>query len=371
MKKGILSLFSLGVAWAATVDFPTQIDIHMVHTPQVAPSLEGDSLFYELVLTNYHSQSEELKGLTFLDPYGGTLARWDAPTLKAASLMVGRPQEHSLVLAPGASLVVYCNIPYSPETSRVRHRFEVASGKTLEDSGYKVSAAEIPVLGTPFGQDGNWLAINAPTNDSIHRRTLMTLKGDMHISQRFAVDWVLCKDQRNYFGGDGKKRSDHYCYGVPVVAVEDGSIVDLQDGLAEGEPSQSERAYDITPRTIGGNWVALEMGAHRYAMYAHLQPGSLRVSKGQRVRKGEVLGLIGNSGNSTAPHLHLHVSDRPNWVEAEGIPYAFQFFRQLGVVNADEDGSHVRFTPYPRGEFQNRLPGENSLVRFSESQSSD
>ena len=83
----------------------------------------------------------------------------------------------------------------------------------------------------------------------------------------------------------------------------------------------------VTIRQADGNYVILALGRGRYAFYAHLKPGSLRVERGDRVRAGDVLGLLGNSGSSTGPHLHFHVMNRPSALAADGLPYVFDRFR--------------------------------------------
>jgi murein DD-endopeptidase MepM/ murein hydrolase activator NlpD len=82
--------------------------------------------------------------------------------------------------------------------------------------------------------------------------------------------------------------------------------------------------------TVGGNHVILDLGGGHYAFYAHLQPGSLRVKQGDKVKKGQVLGLVGNSGNSTEPHLHFHISNSNSPLGSEGLPYALQSFEVEG-----------------------------------------
>jgi murein DD-endopeptidase MepM/ murein hydrolase activator NlpD len=86
----------------------------------------------------------------------------------------------------------------------------------------------------------------------------------------------------------------------------------------------------MTNETIGGNLIILDIGDSRYAVYAHLQPGSLRVGLGDRVKRGQVLALVGNSGNSTGPHLHFQVVDRNSLLASEGVPYLIDSFEVRG-----------------------------------------
>src|SRR5207247_7986238 len=110
----------------------------------------------------------------------------------------------------------------------------------------------------------------------------------------------------------------------------DGIITSTKDGIPENVPGITSRAVPITPDTIAGNHVVLDIGDNRYALYAHMQPGSLRVKPGDRVRRGQVLGLVGNSGNATGPHLHFHISDANSPLGSEGLPYSFQSFEVQG-----------------------------------------
>jgi hypothetical protein len=82
-----------------------------------------------------------------------------------------------------------------------------------------------------------------------------------------------------------------------------------------------------------GNHIIQDIGDGAYVLYAHMKRGSVRsrVKVGDRVRKGQVIGLVGNTGNTSAPHLHLHVVDGPSALQANGIPYVFEQFRLTGV----------------------------------------
>jgi murein DD-endopeptidase MepM/ murein hydrolase activator NlpD len=114
-----------------------------------------------------------------------------------------------------------------------------------------------------------------------------------------------------------------------VLAVAAGRVAAVIDGIPENTPGKAERAVPVTLETIGGNLVALDLGGEIYASYAHLIPGSIRVKVGDRVRPGQVLGRIGNSGNSTAPHLHFQLSTAAGILEGEGVPYELTSFTKV------------------------------------------
>jgi murein DD-endopeptidase MepM/ murein hydrolase activator NlpD len=106
--------------------------------------------------------------------------------------------------------------------------------------------------------------------------------------------------------------------------------------------------------------VILDLGNGKYAFYAHLQPGSLRVKVGDRVKRGQLIGLVGNSGNSTEPHLHFHLSDSTSPLGAEGIPYVHESYELVGRCRTLFNGCERTGPEVRRGE----MPFANQLVRF-------
>jgi hypothetical protein len=164
------------------------------------------------------------------------------------------------------------------------------------------------------------------------------------LGQRYAYDLVRTDHRpglhlhpagtlRSYLVG-GRTR-DCYGWGQPVHAAFDGVIVEAVDGVAERQwlhvvretwlALKNTLAYArgrLDPTRLAGNHVIMATGG-TYALYAHLVPGSVAVTSGQRVRAGEVIGRVGHTGNSTAPHLHFHLMDSAEPLQAKGIPCAF------------------------------------------------
>lgn len=135
-------------------------------------------------------------------------------------------------------------------------------------------------------------------------------------SQRFAHDLVMVSDGKTH-AGDGKALTDYYCYGKPILAPADGIVVTAIDSL----PDQAIGSRD--PLRAAGNHVVIDHGNHEYSLLAHLQPHSLKVKAGQKVRRGDVLGLAGNSGNTSEPHLHVHLMNARSMDDADGLPMPF------------------------------------------------
>src|SRR5262249_28422511 len=134
---------------------------------------------------------------------------------------------------------------------------------------------------------------------------------------------------------------------------------DLKDGLAENAGSNERSSREVTLDNVVGNYIVLDLGHGRFALYAHLIPGSLKVKAGGTVKAGDVLARLGNSGNSDAPHLHFQLMDANSPLASEGIPYELETFTELGMV-ADEDAL------LDRGDAWHPKSGEAPIVRRRE-----
>jgi hypothetical protein len=197
------------------------------------------------------------------------------------------------------------------------------------------------------------------------------------LAHRFAIDWVRLHDDGRTLRGDPLKNESYRAFGANVLAVADSTVVAILDGIPENVPDPVKRAVPITPETLGGNYILLDLGDDVFAFYGHLQPGSLTVGKGDQVRRGQVLALVGNTDNSTEPHLHFHLADRASAFDAEGIPFVFSSFDieappesvtpaivPFGNSLAIDESGLARWRsskPQPR---QRELPMRNAIVSF-------
>lgn len=101
-----------------------------------------------------------------------------------------------------------------------------------------------------------------------------------------------------------------------------------------------------------GNFIVQDIGG-AYVLYAHMQPGSVTAKPGDKVKRGDRLGKVGNSGNSQAPHLHLHVMDGPSPLQSNGLPYVVDDFVATAIDEAgtadfdraEATGSPLTLTP--------------------------
>jgi murein DD-endopeptidase MepM/ murein hydrolase activator NlpD len=214
------------------------------------------------------------------------------------------------------------------------------------------------LIGPPL-RGGVWLAANGPANESGHRRALIPVNGTPSIAQRFAIDYVRVGTDNKTFTGEQLKNASYHAQGSDAIAVANGTVVAVKDSIPENVPGVTSRAVPITLETVGGNHVIIDIGGGRYAFYAHLQPGSLKVKVGDKVTRGQVVGLVGNSGNSTEPHLHFHISDGNSPLGSEGVPYRHDF-ELVGRCRTFNLGCQ-RSEPVAR---KGEVPLANVLVKF-------
>jgi murein DD-endopeptidase MepM/ murein hydrolase activator NlpD len=152
-----------------------------------------------------------------------------------------------------------------------------------------------------------------------------------HVSvpdQRWAYDLVVTRDGKTR-RGTGKSLGSYYCYGQPVLAPASGTVYATFDGDPDMPPGRLGGGHDSC-----GNQVVLQVAPDEFLFLCHLQRGSVRVKPGQRVAAGEPLARVGNSGNSSEPHLHLHLQDTPTLLLGEGIPLEFRNYRTGGGIVA-------------------------------------
>lgn len=362
------------------IDLPVEMDVPVPPTPFRA---DGKThLVYELHLTNFGSSELKLARIEVLAAGDAApLAQYEGADLAARLARPGLAQanQEKERLGGGMRAIVYVWLTLEAPTAvpgMLRHRVTAslsapASGAATdatknEPNEVKGEGGEIKVAGgkplviSPPLRGGEWLAANGPANASGHRRALIPVFGRAHIAQRFAIDWVQLREDGQTSTGDKLKNENYRCYGAEALAVADGIVVAIKDGIPQNIPGATSRAVPITLETVGGNHVILDLGQGRYAFYAHLQPGSLRVKPGDRVRGGQTVGLVGNSGNSTEPHLHFHISNANSPLASEGLPYVFESFEQQGQGWGWK--SPGKDAPVEKRSME--LPLQNAVVRF-------
>ena len=205
--------------------------------------------------------------------------------------------------------------------------------------------------------------LNGPSNASGHRRLVLALDGHVASGQRFAIDFVQLDSSGSSRrpGTDPLINANYYAYGTELLAVADGVIAATKDSILENVPGKLPTKVNLV--NVGGNFVGIDIGQGKYALYAHVQPGSLRVKVGDRVKRGQVLALLGNSGNSTEPHVHFQIADGPTFLASEGLPYATDF-DAIGNCGVGGNPPAIKCSRHTPTAVKGGIPLQNELVRF-------
>jgi hypothetical protein len=303
-------------------------------------------LEYDLLFTNISPSPVTLTRIEVLAPNGQTLLTLEGDALPSMTRPTFGGAPATVVPASGA-LVTMLDVVLPPGQvpERVGHRItydlppeaptnalfgstEIAWPDLLVEAGRPL------VIASPLRGAG-WLNANGCCGASPHRSTRLAVDGSHILDfEAFAIDWVKLEGGA-FHAGDGTRNEDHFAFGEAVFAVADGTVIFVRDGMPENVPFTLPQLQ--SPADYGGNQVMVHLDSGEYAFYAHFQPGSVRVRPGDRVATGDILGLLGNTGNSDAPHLHFQISDGPDVLTSASLPFVIDAWTLAGVVS--DEGS--------------------------------
>ncbi len=377
----VVACAALAVAPAApAADRYTPLVQSVMSKPRWFDDGEGRTrVVYELKLTNGFPVPVTVRSVSVRDVgRGRTIERLRGSELMDSMTLLASPTEPTTTV-PGSGVgVVWLEVAVANRRRvprAVRHRVTVAVPPDLPvpptitaTGGFaRVDRRPPVVLGPPLRGPG-WVAAGSCC-DGPHRRSIQPVNGRLYLGQRFAIDWNGVNAQDRMVVGNPSLNSSWTFYGKPVLAVADARVVAAVDRFPDQIPNDPK---PVTIQEADGNYVILALGKGRYAFYAHLKRDSVRVERGDRVREGEVLGLLGNSGSSTGPHLHFQLMNRPSALASDGLPYVFDRYRLTGrfppfddalaaIVNA---GRPVPIDRADTGPHRGELPLGRDVVSF-------
>jgi murein DD-endopeptidase MepM/ murein hydrolase activator NlpD len=346
---------------------PPSVEFRVPKAPTVAVSDSGSFLGYELFVTNLTPAAMTLRRVEVLSAGKviTSLSDTDSSLQRVTSRVTQIPLADRLKMDGGARATVYLWVPVDRANppAQLRHRLTFQRDtitEVLEGTTIPVERAAVAISPPVRGE---WAAFNGPSNASGHRRLVLALDGHTSSGQRFAIDFLQVDSAGSSRrpGTDAAKNSNYYAYGTELLAVADGIVAATKDSIPENVPGGRAVKIDLT--TVGGNFVGIDIGGGKYALYAHVQPGSLRVKVGDRVKRGQVIALLGNSGNSTEPHVHFQIADGPSFLAAEGLPYAIDF-EVLGNCGIGGNPPKITCNRHAPTAVKGGIPLQNELVRF-------
>ncbi|HEY7900508.1 MAG TPA: M23 family metallopeptidase [Caulobacteraceae bacterium] len=364
--------FSATSALAAD-PYPPQLRVS--YLADAAPLVQHGAtrLYYEMAITNFSKTRVMLRSVEALA--GATRTELSGPRLAAAVRGAGPAAGDPLTLASGASAFIFMGLDLGaakapPAVGGVLHVADEQGG--MHDiflEPLRVEGGAPLIVGAPLR--GAWIAGDSVSNQqgAAHRRAVLIDGGHAWLAQRYAIDWVQFETvggKRTTWRGPENENRSYFCYNKPIYSVAAGTVVEATDSMPENVPHSGKYAVAIDFNTAAGNHVVVRIAPDRFVLYAHMRPGTVRVKAGQKVRVGDILGHVGNTGSSTEPHLHMHIDDQPSFLAGNGVPYEFSRGEASGAVVADVASPTV-ITLGPIGKpapFANDYPAENALVVF-------
>jgi len=323
----------------------TPLLAHAVAEPIPVPATGGKThLVYELLLTNTLTQNLTLTGL---DVRSGDET---VQTLKADQLgqrvhLVGTPTP-ATVLGAGQSAAVWLDVALAagaPTPERLTHAISL-SVPTPDPPLIPATLTEVvapvavqkrtPIVIAPPLRGPNWLDGDGCCGISGHRGALNPINGELWAAERFAIDYLQLMPDGKLYDGNRAELASYPYYGTDVHAVATGPVVAVVDGQPEEVPFAPPKG--LTLAQYPGNHVVQDLGNGNYALYAHLETGSITVKPGQQLTAGQPIAHLGNTGNSDAPHLHFHVMSTPDPLRSDGLPFVFSTFDLQGAVPGSE-----------------------------------
>jgi murein DD-endopeptidase MepM/ murein hydrolase activator NlpD len=363
--KHILIVFLVFILLSASAETPPPIEVRFcpasaVHTYPLESRREVNSLLLQNVaVLNHRASAFKIKAVTIELLQSGKVT--DSRRLEANALQ--RFVERGAKLQAGGALeqvaFQFCGTSLIPSNVKLagpdlhENQALLITSQVFAFTGPRDSL-RVKVEGDSGGKTKE-VSGTLPIKSEFAKNTyIFPLRGvsyagwgaSFHTGHRWAIPEEFALDIARLGGdglshkGDGTRFEDYYAYGTDVMAACDGTVVETandqpEDPTAMQRPDESQEAYfarlqkEQTGRlakgmtAITGNYVLIDHGKSEYSFYAHLQPGSVRVHKGDRVKAGDVIGKLGSSGNSTEPHLHFHVCDSNDPLMSAGIPVNF------------------------------------------------
>jgi hypothetical protein len=313
----------------------TPLVADVVAAPVPVPGTDGKiHLAYELKLTNVLDQEVTVTSVgvregdrTYLDLSGDRLSYW--------TRIIGKPAP-ATKLGPAQTAIVWLDVALDKDVAvpaTLVHAVGISVPKPMPPL-FPATMTEVvapvtvqtrkPVVISPPLSGPGWLDGNGCCDMGAHRMALNPIDGGLWAAERFAIDYVKLGADGKLFAGDQTKVESYPYFGADIHAVADGPVVAAVDGMPEQVPGKSPTGLALGE--YAGNHIVQDLGDGNYALYAHIKTGAVKVKPGDQLKAGQVIGSVGNTGNSDAPHLHFHVMSTPDPLRSDGLPFVLRTF---------------------------------------------
>jgi hypothetical protein len=371
-----IAVLLVGAPARAAIPKFTPIAASVLAAPEPVSATDGRRhLVYEVLVQNVTDGPLDVQSLA-VRANGRALLAFAGAELTA---VMTTARSHTSTLASGEGATVWLDVVLRRGRRVPRalvHRLTVrATLPSGESNTYTFDGARTPVRQRPARavaaplRGGPYLNFNGCCGLSPHRTALFPVDGTPHDFQRFAVDLIRIDNQGRAAAGDLTRNESFFTFGEPVYAVADARVVRTRNDLPDIPPLNEPPGSAFTTETTLGNNIGLKLRGGQYALYAHLKRGSIRVRPGQHVRRGQMLGRVGNSGQTGGSHLHFQLNDGASPVASNSPPFLFRQFTLNGMATnveefltgaANADVRRLR-PPSPR---RDQLPLHATVVRF-------
>jgi hypothetical protein len=350
---------------ASAASQTTALQVTTTGAPQRVHGTDGrEHIEFNLVITNSFTAEVTLTSLTVRGD-GEKLLTLSGDALAEFTHPIGTgPPTMSIPSSSTVATLVDVVLPRSagrtaPKQVSSRIAYTFPPGSPLEAAiGSKVVRGpalrvdrRAPIEIAPPLRGPGWVSANGCCDDpsSPHRSSILSVNGTYVAIETFAVDYIRIVDGR-FYAGDGTQNADWFGYGVPIRSVARGKVVSAVDGRPEVPPFIVDNPTLTSPSDFCGNGVVVKIERGQFAHYCHMQPGSVRVEVGDRVRSGAKLGLFGNSGNTDGAHLHFGIQDGPDTLTSTSLPFEVDRFRLEGTAATGETPGDITVTGKARDE---------------------
>jgi hypothetical protein len=382
---------------AAAVPDDEDLDPGTAFTPLIASTIttpapvkgtdEKLHLAYELLLTNATALPFDVKSLEVADAASGDVLLVVGPeqlhrsVIRLGDSAEGTDEVGPVTIGPAETWIAWLDVELDADADVPAQVQHTAFGELIRPSGdpAEIDAAigttavadqDARVVSVPV-QAGDWyMSEGCCVDNTHHRRGFAPVNGQGLVPQRFAIDFYMLDEEQRTWEGDPSQLTSYFSYQQPIVAAAAGTVVRSVDIFPNSTSLPEPPPIPPVVETVG-NHVVVEIAPGLYALYGHMDPGSVRVKVGDEVEQGQELGLIGSSGNSTTPHLHFHLQNEPTFFPSDGVPYTFAEFELLGSITEriwDDDlglqpTGQLPFEAIEPSIRQEELPLDRAVIR--------